>query len=263
MAPTAEPTTEPRSQPAAAPTPAPEPGVVLHDGVTRVVHGSAVDVRSAFPPELGIPGTLHLFTKGRAGGEASSPAFCGAMGVFPFDTSMRMPRHVHVSPPVAVDALGRGPDPAAGAGDGAAAAPRYIVEKVLAIAGIGLAELAGEIYVVPPMSMVLIGAGVPHSWTACPAGLDLRALGVAGPDYDGELVSDGRFLATFEYEDATTFYPTAQTGRLAGTGEYVHCADLHAIRFPALTVEEVVERAWFVWGTKVWKLGRDGDVARS
>jgi hypothetical protein len=143
---------------------------------------------------------------------------------------MRMPRHVHMS-------TGLGPK-------------RYIMEKVLTVGGVGLTELAGEIYVIPPMTLVLIAPGVPHSWTACPPGLDLQALGVT----DERIVSDGTFLATYEYEDATTFYPTEQRRRLLEVGEYVPCEDLQAIRFPQMEVSDVVEKAWFVWGDCVRRL---------
>ncbi len=72
-----------------------EYGFLLPNG-SRVVHGSGVQVRSAFPPELNIPGTLHMFGVGNSG-DASTPPFRGPTGFFPFDTTMRMPRHVHMS----------------------------------------------------------------------------------------------------------------------------------------------------------------------
>jgi quercetin dioxygenase-like cupin family protein len=203
-------------------------GFLLPNG-SRVVHGEGVNVRSAFPPELDIPGTLHIFSAGNAA-DPSTPVFKGAMGMFPFDTSCRMPRHVHMST--------------------VPGEKRYIVEKVLAISGIGLTELAGQIYVVPPMTMVLIAPGVPHTWTACPAGVDLQALGVS----DEKLVSDGKFLAAFEYEDATTFYPTKQLEVLKGLDDYVACDDLHAIRFPKMEAADVIEKAWFIWGKSARKL---------
>ncbi|KAH8881295.1 hypothetical protein GQ53DRAFT_832487 [Thozetella sp. PMI_491] len=205
-----------------------EYGFLLPDG-SRIVTGSGVHVRSAFPPDLDIPGTLHMFSVGNAN-DADTPCFRGPMGFFPFDTTMRMPRHVHMS-------TGPGPQ-------------RYLVEKVYAVSGIGLAELAGEVYVVPPRTMVMIAPGVPHTWTACPPGLDLKALGV---DKDG-IVSDGTFNALFEYEDATTFFPTQQKERLHEVDNYIACEDLHGIRFPKMEVEDVVREAWFVSGEGVRKL---------
>jgi hypothetical protein len=207
-----------------------EYGFLLGNG-SRIVHGSGADVRSAFAPELGIPGTLHLFSVGHAMDPVSTPPFSGAMGFFPFDTSMRMPRHVHIS---------TGPGPR-----------RFITEKVLTVAGVGLVELAGEVFVVPPLTMVLIAPGVPHTWTAAPRGLDLLAMRVA----DEKIVSDGKFSAVFEYEDATTFYPTEQKAKLQDVADYVGCEDLHSIRFPKMEIEDIVREAWFVWGTSVKKLG--------
>jgi len=216
-------------------TTSPAWGFVLRNG-SRIVHGAGANIRPAFPPDLGIPGTLHLFSPGAAGDSTgSTPTFKGAMGYFPFDTSMRMPRHVHMTPQES----------------GSSSRRRFIVEKVLTVSGIGLAELAGEVYVVPPLTMVLIAPGVPHSWTACPAGVDLKALGLSGTE---NLVSDGKFAAMFEYEDATTFYPTAQTNRLESVEDYVPCDDLHSIRFPQMSAEDVARDGWFIWGMKAEKL---------
>lgn len=49
---------------------------------------------------------------------------------------------------------------------------RYIVEKLLVLNGVAIAELGGEIYVIPLNTMVIIGPGVPHT----PGRLVLRAL---------------------------------------------------------------------------------------
>jgi len=222
----------------------PEYGILLPDG-SRVVHGTGVNVRPAFPPELDIPGTLHLFSVGHAADPDATPAFRGAMGYFPFDRSMRMPRHVHMSP-----------------------AGRFVTEKVLTVSGIALVELAGEVYVVPPLTMVVIAPGVPHTWTPCPPGLNLSELGITDGGTEsavekakkGDLVADGTFAAVFEYDDATTFYPTANTRRLREIEEYIACGDLHSIRFPEMGLKEVFERAWFIWGTSVRKLGSHAHV---
>jgi hypothetical protein len=125
---------------------------------TKIIHGKGIMVKDAYPPELNIPGQLQFFSPG---GEVDSekPCFCGRHGIFPFEVNLRMPRYVHMSP----KALGDG--------------NRYIVEKILVTNGVALAELYGEIYVVPPNTMVLIGPGVPHTWTACPPGLDLAGSG--------------------------------------------------------------------------------------
>lgn len=144
-----------------------------------------------------------------------------------------MPRHVHMAP----DPAGKG--------------HRYIVEKIMVMEGVAVAELGGEFYVLPPHTLVLIGAGVPHTWTACPPGIDFGALGFSTEE---KVVSKGKFVAVFEYEAPTSFFPTAQTNTLATEEEYVRCDDLHAIRIPAMTAEEIQRQAWFVWGKEIRKL---------
>ena len=67
---------------------------------------------------------------------------------------------------------------------------------------------------------------MPHSLVAAPAGVDLQALGVA----DEPVVSDGEFLAVFEYEVPTAFFPTTTTEVLGEEDEYVRCEDLEGIR---------------------------------
>lgn len=212
-----------------------ELGLLLPNG-TRIVHGSGAAARDAFPVDANIPGRLQTFSAGHAN-DASTPCFCGPQGLLPFDTKTRMPRHVHMAP----DPTGK--------------SLRYVVEKIMVMEGVAVAELGGEFYVIPPHTLVLIGAGVPHTWTACPPGIDFEALGF--PTDEGGAVSTGRFVAVFEYEVPTSFFPTAQTETLTAEEEYVRCDDLHSIRIPAMTVEELRERAWFVWGKEVRKLSLD------
>ncbi|CAM1508740.1 Fc.00g055880.m01.CDS01 [Cosmosporella sp. VM-42] len=206
-------------------------GFTLPNG-SKIIHGEGVMVKDAYPPELKIPGQLQVFNPGH-GTDPKTPAFCGPHGVFAFDTNLRMPRHVHMSPR------------ASGGGN------RYIVEKILVLNGVALAELSGQVFVIPPNTMVLIGPGVPHTWTACPPGLDLQELGVSKDD---RIVSEGKFTAVYEYEEPTAFFPTAQTNVLMEENEYVRCDDLHGIKIPAFTIEELKENAWFVWGRGAQKL---------
>lgn len=208
-------------------------GFTLPNG-SKIIHGEGVMVKDAYPPELNIPGQLQVFSPGGKA-DSQTPCFCGPHGIFSFDVNLRMPRHVHMSPK------------ASGQGN------RYIVEKILVMNGVALAELSGEIYVVPPNTMVLIGPGVPHTWTACPPGLDLQDLGISG---DEKIVSEGKFIAVYEYEQPTGFFPTAQTNVLREESEYVNCDDLHGIKIPAFTLEQLKEDAWFVWGRGVRKLNR-------
>jgi len=227
-----------------------EYGILLPCG-SRVVHGSASNVRPAFPPQTGIPGTLHLFSVGHAGDAGSgTPVFKGAQGYFPFETGMRMPRHVHMT----------------AAEEAGGAKRRFVVEKVFTVSGVALVELAGKTYVVPPLTLVLIAHGVPHTWTPCPAGVDLGALGVTGRDGDGageRVVSDGRFAAVFEYEDETTFFPTAETRRLSTPDDYIPAGPerLQEIRFPEMGVQEVLDRAFFIWGGNARRV--DGETPQS
>ncbi|KAH6667004.1 hypothetical protein B0J14DRAFT_603790 [Halenospora varia] len=207
-----------------------ELGFKLPNG-TKIIHGEGVMVKAAYPPEMNIPGQLQVFSRGHRS-DPTTPAFCGAHGIFSFDVNLRMPRHVHMSPK------------ASGAGN------RYIVEKILVMNGVALAELCGEIYVIPPSTMVLIGPGVPHTWTACPPGLDLQELGVSE---DENIVSEGKFTAVYEYEEPTGFFPTAQTEVLQEESEYMKCDDLHGIQIPAFTLEQLKKDAWFIWGKTVRK----------
>lgn len=201
-----------------------EQGFFLDNG-TQITHGAGAPTKNAFPPELNIPGKLQTFNVGHKT-DARTPAFAGPTGCLAFTTETRMPRHVHM------DNSSTGSN------------SKYVVEKIMVLGGVALAELAGEVYVIPPMTMVIIGTGVPHAWAACPAGLDLQKLGIS----DEQVVSSGQFTAFFEYEKPAAFFPTAQTEKLCDPRDYVGCDDLQSIRFPKMTLDEIVDRAWFVWG---------------
>jgi hypothetical protein len=205
-------------------------GFVLDNG-TRITHGDGSLIKQAFPPETKLPGTMQVLSSGNSG-DNTCPAFCGPSGLFLFDTSCRMPRHVHMSPTEEKTGM------------------RYVVEKIIVLNGIAVAELGGEIYVVPPNTMVTIGPGVPHTWVAALPGLDLKELGVA----DKKVVSEGQFLAVYEYETTTGFFPTSQTQTLRNEKDYVKCDDLHSIRMPEMSIEYLKKNAWFIWGRTSRKL---------
>lgn len=151
------------------------------------------------------------------GGDA---AFSGAYGFIAFDATIRLPRHVHL-----------GAVPAGGT-------RRLLAERILVLNGCGLVELAGTLHVVAPGSLVDIGAGVPHSWTACPPSLRLP---------DGSR-SDGTFLMVYQYEEPTGFFPTARTALLADSGDHEpYEDDLEAIRIPSLAAEQVAAQVSLVW----------------
>ena len=93
-----------------------------------------------------------------------------------------------------------------------------------------------------PGSLIQIEPGIPHTWTACPAGVVLP---------DG-VVSDGRFLMIYEYSAPTGFFPTAATRSLTRVADYERWdGDLEQIRFPAISAREVAASTSFVWGTEL------------
>lgn len=189
-------------------------GVALPNGC-RVTHGSGAAVKTPFAD---MPLTMHELSAGGA------TAFSGPYGFIPFTTAIRLPRHVHLGAP---DAAG---------------ARRLLAERILVLNGCGLVELAGTLNVVAPGSVVDIGPGVPHTWTACPAGVRLP---------DGR-AADGTFLMIYEYEAPTGFFPTAATAPLADAAEYeAYEGDFEPIRIPALPAAELTSRATLVWNTGV------------
>lgn len=195
--------------------PSAEPGVLLPNGC-RIVHGEGARVRRPFAD---IPLVMHELSggAGRDGG-----GFAGQFGVIPFTAALRLPRHVHLA----------GEHPAA----------RLVAERILVADGVALVELNGAVVIVPPLALVTIARGVPHSWTACPAGVRLP---------DGTK-SDGRFLMVYEYAEPTGFFPHAGTATLASAADYRGFdGEPEAIRFPALGVADVVAGAALAWHREV------------
>ena len=197
-------------------------GVLLPNGC-RVAHGQGTNVKRPFSD---IPVVMHELDGGGFPGQ--SRAYCGQFGFIPFDASLRLPRHVHIGishQPPGENVL--------------------VTERILVLQGVAMVELNGDVYVIAPGSLVTIGPGVPHTWTACPPGVKLP---------DGE-VSDGSFFMVYEYEEPTGFFPTQTTKSLGGVDEYEsYGGDLEDIRFPEMTKEEVVEKASFIWNHDVLKL---------
>ena len=192
-------------------------GVALPHGC-RITHGSGAAVKTPFAD---MPLTMHELSAG--GGSA----FGGPYGFIPFTTAVRLPRHVHLGAPAA---------------DGARA---MLAERIMVLNGCGLVELAGALHVVARGSLVEIGPGVPHSWTACPAGIRM-------PDGTS---ADGGFLMVYEYEAPTGFFPIASTEPLATAAAYAaYEGDYEAIRIPALDAAEVATRATLVWNERVLRL---------
>jgi hypothetical protein len=188
-------------------------GVLLPNGC-RVVHGVGAAVKRPFAT---LPVVMHELDPG------GGPAFAGQFGFIPFREDFRLPRHVHIGT----------------SGPGGA---RVATERILVVGGVGLVELNGEILLVAPGTLVDIPPGVPHTWTACPSGVGL-------PD---RTRSDGTFLMIYNYADATGFFPTASTVPIAEVAEYRrHEGDLEEIRFPNLSVHQIVSDATFVWNRDI------------
>jgi hypothetical protein len=76
---------------------------------------------------------------------------------------------------------------------------------------------------VAPGSLVETVGGVPHTFTACPKGVRLP---------DGT-VSTGTFTVVYEYEEPTSFLPTALTQVVEKVSKYQPLeGPLEEIRFP-------------------------------
>lgn len=185
-------------------------GVVLPHGC-RITHGRGAALRTPFAE---MPFTMHELSSG------GDRAFRGAYGFIPFTAEVRLPRHVHL-------------------GDGERGGePPLLAERILVLDGSGLVELAGVLWLAGPGSLVDIAPGVPHSWTACPAGVRLP---------DGS-VTQGRFLMVYQYEAATSFFPTASTAPLGSAADYrAHTGDVETIRIPAMSATTVAARCRCVW----------------
>ncbi len=191
---------------------------VLLPNQCRITHGTGANIKAPFPD---IPLVMHEL---HAGDDATA-SFRGQFGFIPFTDQLRLPRHVHID--VAMDTAATD-----------TAGTTLLAERILVLNGVGLTELNGAIFVVAPGSLVDIAPGVPHTWTACPPGVQLP---------DGS-TSDGRFLMIYEYSRKTGFFPTDRATPLRSAAGYEpYTGDLDAIRFPELTARQVVERASFVW----------------
>lgn len=209
-----------------------EYGVTLENG-SRIVHGAGANTKIPFQ-DLGFPVQMNELSAGSISTiKAGNISFSGQFGFIEFDTSIRLPRHVHIAPLSADDGK-----------------QKFVAERILVLDGVALVELNGEVYVIPPKTLVTIAGGVPHTWTACPAGVKpAQATGIREEDDKSPLVSDGRFLMVYEYEEATGFFPTKQRETLKEVDEYVRCeeGELDQIRIKGMSREEVYRDAWFVW----------------
>ena len=190
-------------------------GFVLPNGC-KAVHGTSADIKEPFAFT-----TLSMHELDTGGGHA----YHGQFGFIPFRDDFRLPRHIHIEERDGQD-------------------PQLVAERILVLNGVALTELAGEIYVAAPGTMVEIEPGIPHTWTACPPGVVLP---------DG-IVSEGQFLMVYEYSGQTGFYPTRSTKPISSTAEYERYAgDLEAIRFPGLSASEVIATGTLIWNSQTTK----------
>jgi hypothetical protein len=188
---------------------------VLPNGC-KTVHGTSADIKEPFAFT-----TLSMYELDTGGGHA----YHGQFGFIPFRDDFRLPRHIHIEERDGQD-------------------PQLVAERILVLNGVALTELAGEIYVAAPGTMVEIGPGIPHTWTACPPGVVLP---------DG-IISEGQFLMVYEYSGQTGFYPTRSTKPISSTAEYERYAgDLEAIRFPGLSASEVIATGTLIWNNQTTK----------
>lgn len=198
-------------------------GIILPNGCT-IVHGDGANIKHPFTD---IPVEMHELDPGGNLGRT----FAGQFGFIEFSTEFRLPRHVHIAPPIAN-----------------AADQRFISERIVVLNGVALVELNGEIYVVPPKSLVTIAPGIPHTWTACPADVVVPLPEGQSGTAENIIISTGMFLMLYEYEEPTAFFPTAQTATLTRIEEYKRCDDLGSIRIAKLTAVDVQDWCWFVHG---------------
>ncbi|KIY00068.1 uncharacterized protein Z520_03753 [Fonsecaea multimorphosa CBS 102226] len=153
----------------------------------------------------------------------SKHVFSGQLGFIEFTSELRLPRHIHMSLDQA----------------------KLTDERILVLHGTGMVELAGTLYVAAPGSLVDIIGGVPHTWTACPAGVRLP---------DGS-VSDGSFTMIYEYEEPTRFFPTASTKVVTQLSEYVAFEGAYDdILIPKLSAGEVSKTVKVVFNKELKEL---------
>ncbi|TKA80855.1 hypothetical protein B0A55_02326 [Friedmanniomyces simplex] len=192
-----------------------EVGLLLENGC-RITHGNAANVKKPFPDMM--PGlTMHELSP------SNNKAFQGPLGFIEFTTDIRLPRHIHMD----------------------ASKSKLVDERILVLNGVGLVELAGEVFAVAPGSLVDAVGGVPHTWTACPSGVRLP---------DGT-VSAGTFTMVYEYQLPTFFFPTASTEVASEVSRYRPFeGDLDDIRFPVLSAQQVVNTASVVIGRQKGQL---------
>ena len=181
---------------------------------SRITHGSGANIKKPFDD---IDLTMHELSPSNERG------FRGQLGFIEFTTDYRLPRHIHMS----------------------SDQTRLVDERIVILNGVALLEIAGEYYAVAPGSLVDTVGGVPHSFTACPAGVKLP---------DGS-VSNGKFTMVYEYEEPTRFFPTVSTKVVKDVSEYKAWeGDLDVIKLPKMNADQVVAKAQVIFDRQKCKL---------
>ena len=146
-----------------------------------------------------------------------------------FTTDIRLPRHVHIS---------QQPNDT----------HRLVSERIIVLNGTAIVEICGNMYVITPKTVVHIAAGAPHTWTACPAGVDVRGAIDVSEDVPLETFSTGKFLMVYEYEEVTGFYPTSRTEMLSRPEDYEKAGEetWTDIMIPRMNADEVRMRCRFI-----------------
>ncbi|KAK3721994.1 hypothetical protein LTR37_002810 [Vermiconidia calcicola] len=189
-------------------------GVTLSNGC-RITHGRGANIKKPFSD---IDLTMHELSPGNQKG------FRGQLGFIEFTPELRLPRHVHMD----------------------ASKERLLDERILVLHGVGVVEIAGKVWATAPGTLVDITGGIPHTWSACPAGVKLS---------DGS-VSEGKFTMVFEYEEPTSFFPTRSTETVTNVAQYqpFDGDNFDEIRFPKLTAQQVAEQAEIVFDKQQQRL---------
>lgn len=180
----------------------------------RITHGEGANVKKPFKD---IDLTMYELSP------SNDKGFRGALGFIDFTTEYRLPRHIHMT----IDKKS------------------LIDERIMILHGVALVEIAGEYFAVASGSLVYTRGGVPHTFTACPAGVKLP---------DGS-VSSGMFTMVYEYEEPTTFFPTESVQVVDDPADYKPWAgDLESIRFPKMSAQDVVEKGSIIFNKEKSKL---------
>jgi hypothetical protein len=132
---------------------------VTFDNGCRITHGHGANIKKPFP-EIDL--TMHELSP------SNSKGFQGQLGFIEFTSELRLPRHIHMD----------------------ASKKKLVDERILVLNGVGLVEIAGKIWATAPGTLVDAIGGVPHTWSAAPAGVKLP---------DGS-VSTGKFTMVRPYE---------------------------------------------------------------